>query len=122
MLLYSLVLYFNMGRRSKERLQRAHSVRFIAGVRRREHIYDLRERLGYVRLDLRRRMRYHTFIFKLFLTRVLDYLYPGFIFFSNVHSYRTRNSNILLISMHVSCVRSHDIVVFCHCLWALERR
>jgi hypothetical protein len=38
---------------------------------------------GYVRLDLCRRMRYYTFIFKPFLTiRVPDYLY----FFSKVHS------------------------------------
>jgi hypothetical protein len=117
---YGDVVYFNTGRRNKERLQRAQNnfVRFIASVRRREHISGFRKRLGYVRLDLRRRMRYYTFIFKLFLTRVPDYLYSRFIFFSNVHSYRTRNSNILLIPMH----GSHDLVVYCHCLWALERR
>jgi hypothetical protein len=49
---------FNTGRRNKERLQRAHNncVRFIAGVRRREHISGFRGRLGYMRLDLRRRI------------------------------------------------------------------
>jgi hypothetical protein len=54
---YGDVLYFNTGRRNKERLQRAHNscVRFIAGVLRREHISGFRERLDYVRLDLRRR-------------------------------------------------------------------
>jgi hypothetical protein len=94
---YGHVVYFNTGRRKMERLQRAHNscVRFIAGVRRHKYISGFREGLGYVRLDLRRRMRHYTFIFKLFLTRVPDYLYSRFIFFSNVHSYRTRKSNIL---------------------------
>jgi hypothetical protein len=66
------------------------------------HISGFRERLGYVRFDLQRMMRYYTFIFKLFLTKIPDYFYSRFIFFLNVHSYRTRNSDILWISMHVS--------------------
>jgi hypothetical protein len=116
---YGDVVYFNTGRRNKERLQRAHNncVRFIAGVRRREHISGFRERLGYVRLDSRRRMRYYTFIFKLFLTRVPDYLYSRFVFFSNVHSYRTRNSNILLIPMHVSGLMTSSFTVTASGLW-----
>jgi hypothetical protein len=81
---YGDVAYFNTGRRNKERFQRAHNncVRFIAGVRRWEHISGFREGLGYVRLDLRRKMRYYTFIFKLFVTRVPDYLYSRGIFFA----------------------------------------
>jgi hypothetical protein len=98
------VVYYNTGRRNTENLQRAHNtcVRFIAGVRRQEHISGFREGLCNVKLDLRRRMRNYTFIFKVFLTRVPDYLYSQFFFFSNVHCYRTLNSNILLIPMHVS--------------------
>jgi hypothetical protein len=110
---YGDVVYFNMDHRNKARLQRAHTncVQFIAGVRRREHISGFREGLRYVRLDLRRRMRYDTFFFKLFLTRVPDYLYSRFIFFSNVHSYRTRNSNILLTPMHVSGLMTSSFTV-----------
>jgi hypothetical protein len=68
---YGDVVYFNTGRRNNEVLQRAYikCVRFIAGASRWEHISGFRERLGYVRLDLRRRMRCYTFICKLFLTR-----------------------------------------------------
>jgi hypothetical protein len=85
---YCDVVYFNTGRRKKERLQRAHNncVRFIAGVPRLEHISGFRQRLDYVRLDLRRRMRHFTFIFKLFLTRVPDYLYSRFILFPDSYS------------------------------------
>jgi hypothetical protein len=73
--------------------------------------------MGYVRLDLPPRMRYYTFIFKLFLTRVSDNLYSRFIFLSNVHSYRTRNSNILLIPMHVSGLMTSSFTVTASKLW-----
>jgi hypothetical protein len=116
---YGDVVYHNTSRRNIERLQRAHNncVRFIAGVRRQEHISGFRERLCYVKLDLRRKIRYYTFIFKLFLTRVPNYLYSRFIFFSNVHSYRTRNSNILLIPMHVSGLMTSSFTVTASGLW-----
>jgi hypothetical protein len=115
---YGDVVYFNTGLQNKERLQRAHNncVRFIAGVRRQECISGFREKLGYVRLDLRRKMRYYTLIFKLFLTR----LYSRFIFFSNVHSYRPCISNILLIPMHLSDLMTSSFTVTASELW--ERR
>jgi hypothetical protein len=97
---YGDVVYLNAGRHNKEMLHRVYT------------ITGFRERLSYVRLDLRRRMRYYTFIFELFLTRVTEYLYSRFIFFSNVHSYRTRNSNILLIPMHVSGVMTSPFTVY----------
>jgi hypothetical protein len=74
-----------------------------------EHISGFREQLGYVRLDLRRRMLSYGFIFKLFLTKVPDYLYSRFIFFSNVHSYRTRDFIIFL--MHVSGLMTSSFTV-----------
>jgi hypothetical protein len=96
---------------------RAHNncVRLIAGVRRREHISGFREQLGYVRLDLRRRMLYFGFIFKLFLTIVFSiYFLSECALLSNSWLSYTLDS--------YACVGSHDLVVYCHCLWALERR
>jgi hypothetical protein len=112
-------VYFNTFQCNKDKLQKAHNncIRFIANIRRYNHISDHRQRLSLQNLNTRRKIRYYTFIYKVFSSKTPNYLHSRFTYFGNIHSYRTRNVNILWIPRHFSGLMSSSFTVTASELW-----
>jgi hypothetical protein len=116
---YGDVVYYNSFQYNKTKLQKAQNncIRFIANIRRYDHISEHRKRLGFHTLETRRKIRYYTFIHKVFSSKSPSYLFARFTFFANIHSYRTRDVNVLWIPPHFSGLMTSSFTVTASELW-----
>jgi hypothetical protein len=112
-------VFSNLTKYNIDKLQKAQNncIRFIANLRRYDHVSENRERFQLPTLESRRKIRYYTCIHKLFMTKKPNYLYSRFTFFATIHNYQTRNSHVLWIPPHSTGLMASSFTVTASKLW-----
>ena len=100
------------------RLQRAQNscIRFIYGLRRRDHVSVFYNELRWFKLDNRRKLHQALFLYKLFSNNSPSYLVSEFSRLSNRH-YNTRRDDLLAIPIHRTEIYHSSFLVSCTILW-----
>jgi hypothetical protein len=116
---YGDIIYQDLSGELTLKLQRAQNaaVRFIFNLRKYDHISESYNKLGWLKLDYRRKLHILSSFYNISRTHTPEYIANEFVSLDSVHNRNTRGCKKLLIPLHRTETLHNSYVITASKLW-----